>query len=409
MVYTQKDIKHLELMQSLANAKLSPEKAAEGMRDRYSSLTVAKEMAFWHKNDYPEGSEQWKYWDKVYDILTGYGKKSKALSFDEKMLKLCDELRSQGFSKQADALESKFVNYKSAASSIYKTQKETGEDLLNSAHPGADPNVANGDLGDVENLVSKHKKIVDIVNKQPTGKYAKYINQCKIALGEGVDDLYLSTSDIFDQYVNLYNNIQTQLGESDGNLQFFNSVRDALNERKLYEFPQLENALISSTENYKEESSPGFFSGPEFETKWTNEILPMFDMLKSLAVKFSDNVKKIRAAEASHKKEEVISKYSPGQKSKDKRSLDLINYFKHYTDTINSWKNKVNTDPENSQEDKANANKWLDASSKELEDLFAAFNALGPEEQSEKAPAFTKALHDIVKDWQEFWKVWIGE
>lgn len=112
------------------------------------------------------------------------------LSFDENILKLCTGLREKGFSTQAETLENKFITYKTAANThLYRVHDEDGEDLVNAAHPDGDTNMGDGENGDVETIVSKHKKIVDVVNKTPTGKLSFYVNQCKIALGQDKDQL----------------------------------------------------------------------------------------------------------------------------------------------------------------------------------------------------------------------------
>lgn len=143
MVYTLKDIKHLETMASLKDQAIEEEKPI---------------------------------------FLT-----SEDTSLTSTLLKLCNKLRAEGFNKYAESIENKFVNYKAASVHLYQAHKETGEDLVNQAHPEGDNKIVSDvsdNYGDVETIVSKHKKIVDVVNKQPTGKLASYINQCKIALGQ---------------------------------------------------------------------------------------------------------------------------------------------------------------------------------------------------------------------------------
>ena len=107
------------------------------------------------------------------------------ISFDENILKLCSGLRAKGFDKHADGIERKFLAYKTAANThLYRAHDEDGEDLINAAHPDGDPNMGDGEHGDVETILSKHKKIVDVIQKEPTGKLGFYVEQCKIALGE---------------------------------------------------------------------------------------------------------------------------------------------------------------------------------------------------------------------------------
>lgn len=82
---------------------------------------------------------------------------------------LASGLRDKGFTKEAQALEAKIVAYKRA-------EKEFSSELTN-AHPDGDVEMgeASNGLGDVETLESAHKKIVDVVTKQPTGKQAQLL------------------------------------------------------------------------------------------------------------------------------------------------------------------------------------------------------------------------------------------
>lgn len=90
-------------------------------------------------------------------------------SLDEKLLTLASKLRSAGFEKQAEDLEYSFLTYvKTAAddaSLLYRAHNETGEDLIDFAHPDGDVEMspAKDHNGDVETIVSKHKKIVDLI------------------------------------------------------------------------------------------------------------------------------------------------------------------------------------------------------------------------------------------------------
>lgn len=141
MTLTLKDIKHLDVMADLANATpASP------------------------------------YEINIKELLTD--DTVKEVSIDEKILSLCSKLRQEGFSKQADGLESKFLFYRSASVHIYNTHNEKGEDLVDAAHPDGDNAIcdATDDLGDVETIVSEHKKLVDIINKDPKGKLATQSN-----------------------------------------------------------------------------------------------------------------------------------------------------------------------------------------------------------------------------------------
>lgn len=146
MVVNLSDIKHLEVMASI--------------QDKLPEDNSNKE-------------------DKIIDYVFAKDNNSIANSITT----LCSNLRSKGFNKYADNLEQKFLTY-AANVHLYRAHDEDGEDIINAAHPDGDPNMGDGEHGDVETILSKHKKIVDVVNKQPTGKLAKYVSQCKIVLGQ---------------------------------------------------------------------------------------------------------------------------------------------------------------------------------------------------------------------------------
>lgn len=111
--------------------------------------------------------------------------------FTLNILKLCEGLRASGFDKQASELESKFLLFKKEASDIYNTSKEVGEDLVDAAHPKGSHSLE-GVEGDavVETIVDQKKKIEDIVNKKPTGKFASnkdLLRAVKLVLAEDTE------------------------------------------------------------------------------------------------------------------------------------------------------------------------------------------------------------------------------
>lgn len=88
----------------------------------------------------------------------------------QNILKLSAGLRVQGFHKQANDLERKFLTFKQA-STLYETSKETGDDLVHQAHPEGSHTIKDVE-GDavIETIVDAKKKIEEIVNKNPKGK-----------------------------------------------------------------------------------------------------------------------------------------------------------------------------------------------------------------------------------------------
>lgn len=150
MTLSLKDLKHLEVMANLTNAEPVASKPIN-----------------------------------IKSLLASDAKKE--LTVSEKILSLCVKLRSEGFEKQAENLENKFLLYKAATTHLYRVFDEDGEDLINAAHPDGEVKVedAQDGHGIVETVVTEHNKLLDKVNKTPTGKLAslsKYVEQCKIVL-----------------------------------------------------------------------------------------------------------------------------------------------------------------------------------------------------------------------------------
>jgi hypothetical protein len=110
--------------------------------------------------------------------------------FTDNLMKLCSGLRRSGFEKQADELEDKFIQYK-RANALYNISGEEGEDLVHAAHPKGSHKMENIDSSEAtfEDILDKHLKTLNVVNKQPTGKLASsndLINAVgRVVLGAG--------------------------------------------------------------------------------------------------------------------------------------------------------------------------------------------------------------------------------
>lgn len=107
--------------------------------------------------------------------------------FMENILKLCAGLRANGLEKAASEVETNYLKFKQAQT-LYETSKEKGEDLVQSAHPKGSHKLegVEGEEATVEDILDQHNKLVEIVNKKPTGKLstAQIINEVKVALGQ---------------------------------------------------------------------------------------------------------------------------------------------------------------------------------------------------------------------------------
>ena len=104
-------------------------------------------------------------------------------SVQENLLKLCAGLRAAGLTTYANKIEGHIATIKFAeTAALYDVSGETGEDLMDEAHPEGAVEVADADDGHgvVDTKPSAHQKLLDIVTK------AQVINSLKLALAEGL-------------------------------------------------------------------------------------------------------------------------------------------------------------------------------------------------------------------------------
>lgn len=94
-----------------------------------------------------------------------------------KLANLSKNLRKSGRIEEANRLDNKVAIYVTAADKgthLYRTHDEEGEDLIEFAHPDGDVEIcpSSGGYGKIETQIGQHKKMVDMVQKEPTGNYA---------------------------------------------------------------------------------------------------------------------------------------------------------------------------------------------------------------------------------------------
>lgn len=110
----------------------------------------------------------------------------------DNIFKLCAGMRAQGLEAEALEVETNYLNYK-RAQTLYETSNETGESLLQSAHPEGSHKMENveGEEATFEDLLDKHVKIMQVVEKKPHGKLSSaqlIIGAVKTVLAQEVND-----------------------------------------------------------------------------------------------------------------------------------------------------------------------------------------------------------------------------
>jgi hypothetical protein len=249
----------------------------------------------------------------------------------EKLLTLANRLRTSGFEKQADNLELRFVNYKSASVPIellYNAHDETGEDLVDFAHPDGDVEmaVAKDHNGDVETCVSQHKKIVDIITEasddgEPVKKndilnMLKSSLNMKTAQENPIDTLYSEAQKNFKMFMQLDTNILKELDEDgDAHLARLNLIKSIIDRKAVYGKDLELLSLVRAVNYIREEYSPGFLSSRDDKTKWQNVITPLLDMAQKYAQAFDKTITDLISKENEAKTLQTKKQYDPELKA----------------------------------------------------------------------------------------------
>ena len=102
------------------------------------------------------------------------------------LVALANDLDSLGEKNAANAVDNQIKVY---AGKLYDIMGESGEDFINSAHPGGGKTLfpASDEGGKVETILEEQKKIVDKITKKPTGKLAQVVGKL-IATANKLDD-----------------------------------------------------------------------------------------------------------------------------------------------------------------------------------------------------------------------------
>lgn len=242
----------------------------------------------------------------------------------QNLVKLCTGLRASGFEKQAEELESKFVQYKKA-NSHYEVTNEKGEDLIHDAHPEESHKMEgiDSDEATFEGILDRHVKMMQAVDEKPTGKLSDassildavkmVLSQAKVAVAAPtLDELYDQANTAFQKFKQIYASIALQTGEDASlNRDYFNSIQSEIDGRKAYSSQNLGDNLIDAVDSFKDDKEPGFFSGSDEKQKWQDTLLPMFGIATRYAQQFQAIIGQIRKLETAAKTQQVAKQYDP--------------------------------------------------------------------------------------------------
>jgi flagellar motility protein MotE (MotC chaperone) len=400
-MYGLKDLKHLEVMANLINSEpVAPEPI-----DMKSLIGCS---------------------DEAHELTTS-----------EKILALCAKLRDGGFEKQASSLEQKFLTYKVASTHLYRAIDEDGEDLVNAAHPDGEHKVedASDDLGTVETLLTKHKKIVDVVNKTPTGKLSAYlprihsvIKHAAAPTNDELTKLRQSALSILEKFLGKFKLVLSNLGMTplmgnvggeEDNVYYLGWRKKILTSGEEFTFESMNLEKVLAL--VEDDDGPSWLSSSSEKRKWETEIAPMIGVLRqSFVVPFDAIIKKIIEVQDSVNHEAALKSLQAPHSAESASSASLTQASNveariHQSDAkLKSYKAQLNVDERFLQLDektKGSVNQWLDKRRATCSALLAAYkDHMEAYKDAEEKPAPTRILANLDvldKELNEFSEKWM--
>jgi hypothetical protein len=315
----------------------------------------------------------------------------------ENILKLCGGLRHAGLESYANELELKLINYK-RANSLYETSKETGDDLIESAHPQGSAKLE-GVEGDavVETILDTHLKMLEMVNKKVNTKSAKdIINAVKIIVAQDTSGLDESLRNTLSRIKQILQKISSMI-ESTKDLTFSTSslgsyqagFNQLANNPTIDNLNKMKNLLGKLTFRLK----PGMVMGVSEDT-WS-VVGPLLDSAMPLV----DKAIGIR---------QKINQSKSNELMRSEESSQLAVQIAKMMRTLSNFKPWINGDANIPDQDKKTAIGWIDGKIHALNSMKSDFDGSSVERQNELAPRLLQELGKLTADVKAFENEWIS-
>lgn len=336
---------------------------------------------------------------------------SPSSSLTENVLKLCAGLKAAGFDKYADELEGKFVTYKQAQT-LYETSKETGEDLVHSAHPKGSHKLegVEGDEATFETIIDQHLKNMKVIEKTPTGKLSSasdVIHAVKKVLGQQTDLNAKLSNDmkIVRQIVQrIINTAEPHLSVSLSAFQSKSFGSRAPGFEDYAANPTAENLkrMQGLYKDFAYRLRPGTIVGLP-DSVWRVQVEPMMNVLQATiedAVQVRQIIDEKKAAETTESLKKEFQGSTEGGPSTDELNSKITSYITNLT----FWKQILNSAIHSyAPEQKTQANNYIDSQIKEFQELQTQLKS--DPNSSKYAPAVQK----LGKESDDFYASWIKD
>lgn len=353
----------------------------------------------------------------------------------ENIMKLCRGLRSTGFDKYAEELESKFIQYK-RAESAYDVSGETGEDLIDAAHPDGSHKLegVESDESVIETIIDQHAKIVEKIEKTPHGKLStssEVIDAVRVLLAQESSESQLEKN--IDTHMKIaadtFNYVDELIGR-EGELSYLGGILGlvpgmGMGKKIPYKiFAQIMKkdlatrpvslSLIKNIENQlaqlQETIEPTFVGGGVATNVWPDvqrgfkkindhlqaAKLPVQKLLGVSADKYLSDP-------ATQTKSETLAPQSA------QPSNNLMKQFNDNITILQSWKQIISHKMPNEMDadEKAAGADWIDKKIHQISTLRLGFGTLSPEDQASRANIYSSQLKKATEQFPEFKAKWI--
>lgn len=327
----------------------------------------------------------------------------------ENVLNLCAGLRQAGFHKHAEELEEKFVAYKQAQT-MYETSKETGEDLVDRAHPKGSHHLENVDSDEavVETIVDKHLKNLKMIEKEPTGKLASsksILNAVKIVLAQGTDETKKVLDQLSAQMAKLRASVNAVKNKADTELTFSidRTVNNIIEESQNPTIDNLES-IKSSLTNLGRRLQPGTawqyatsygFGGLSKDT-WSvvsGSLRAAQDAVNE-GLKLRNSYNELVSAGLVKEQDKAVQ--PPQEKPPTDPTLEKI---KAARSSLNGIIGLVKADSGADPQDVRDINGWIAKVDAALKNLESTYSSMSPQDAEAALAKITKDFARVRQEW----------
>ncbi len=328
------------------------------------------------------------------------------------LLKLCGSLRTQGFTKQADEIESKMMTYKQASVALYNVSGETGDDLLGTAHPKGSHKMLDVDSKEAtfEDLLDKHMQILKVVEKKPTGKLSnasEILNAVKTVLSQEASSVDRKINHLVDTVLGIINRVGNMVKDEMTVFGDFQMIQNRIKNAATNPILDNLNEIVSQISAMKTRVQPHNWVtlglGGITEDTWA-KVEPLLD----LATRYANNAIAVRKTQNSEQAESMAKQYDPeAQPEKETPKVqdlgeqpsvfaDALQQVEELKSKIQAWRAAQNV------AQNPGAIEWITKETSALDNITQRYSKVPKSQQENMALKIKEEIETQIKDIDTF-------